>query len=112
MKPNKNPVTLQIIYWHGGSIPNEEGEVYAHVHLLVGPDNPTVSDFQKMVAKLRKIFPQVATGEIVRKKIEKLSRVGGLDIGGYALVAWSGYLPKRKYSGWIQYQTARCEYRW
>jgi len=112
MKPNTKPTTLQFIYWHGGSIPNERGEVYAHVHLLVGPSVATASDFQKMVAKLRKIFPQAKAGEIVRRQIERPSRVEGRDISGYALVAWSGFIPKRKYSGWTQYAIARCEYRW
>ena len=112
MKASTKPISLQLIYWHGGSISNESGEVYAHVHLLVSHNRATVSNFQKMVAKLRKTFPQAPASEIVRKKIESLSCVEGRDISGYSLVAWSGYIPKRKYSGWTQYAIARCEYRW
>jgi len=113
MKPNTQPVILKFIYWHNGSIPNERGEVYAYVHLLAEPSQATVSDLQKIVARLRKTFPQkITAGEIVTKKIESPSHVKCLDISGYVLVAWSGFIPKGRYPGWVQYPTARCEYRW
>jgi hypothetical protein len=107
MKPNAKPIICKIIYWYKGSIPNEWGEVYASVHLLVGYNGATLPDFQKMAAELQKTFSQIKDDEIVCGKV---FTVGEFNL--YSIVVWNGYLPESKYPGWIQYPTARCEYRW
>jgi len=97
----------RFIYWHGGSSPNGKGEVYASVHLLVGYNKGSLSDFQKMVKEFRKTFSQAKDSEI---RLSRVFNSGHFDT--YSIVAWNGYLPKGKYPGWIQYSNARCDYRW
>jgi hypothetical protein len=101
------PKPTKYIYWHGGSGSNEKGEVLANVHLLVGYNGATISDFQKMAAELRKTFPQAKDSEISCGKVFKSSHVDS-----HTIIVWRGYIPRGKYRGWIQHENARCEYRW
>ena len=101
------PKPIKYIYWHRGSIPNEWGERYADIHLLLGYDNATISDFQEMAAELRKTFPKAKDNEIFCGKVFKFSHADS-----HTIIVWKGYLPEGKYPGWIQYPNARFDYRW
>ena len=103
------PTTSKCIYWHGGSGLNRKGEMFAEVHILVGYNNGTISDFQKMANVLRKTFPQAKDNQISPGKISQSRRFG---LCGLSIIAWRGFIPKGRYPGWIQYENARCEYRW
>lgn len=97
----------RFIYWHGGSSSNENGEVYASVHLLVDYNNGFLSDFQEMVREFRKTFPQAKDSEI---RLSRIFNSGHFDT--YSIVAWDGYIPRGKYPDWIQYSNARFDYHW
>lgn len=99
--------THKYIYWRPDSKSNEKGETYANVHLLVGYNQATISDFRKMADELRKTFPQATDDEISGGKVFKSSTVDG-----HTIITWSAHLPKESYPGWSQKDGGRMEYCW
>lgn len=102
------PTISKCIYWHGGSRLSRKGTMFAEVHILVGYNDGSLADFQKMANELRKTFPQAKDSQISPGKTES-SRFG---LSGLSIVAWRGFIPRGKYPGWVQYENARCEYCW
>ena len=99
--------TCKFIYWSPLSAPNEKGELYATVHLLVAYNQSTLTDFRKMADELRQTFPQATDDEIKGGKIYR-SR------GHYAetVIAWHAYIPKKDYPDWHQFDNELIEYYW
>jgi hypothetical protein len=101
--------TSKIIYWREDLSKNEEGETYANVHLLVGYNQASLSDFLKMADELRETFPQATNEEIQGGKIFK-SDTGMND--GHTIITWGAYIPKGEYPGWRQNDHGRIGYYW
>ena len=99
--------THKIIYWRPDMRPNEKGETYANVHMLVGYNQATIADFRKMADEVRETFPQATDDQVTGGKIFKSSR-----FYGHTIVAWGAYIPRGDYPGWHQQETGEMEYRW
>ena len=99
--------TYKYIYWRDDLDTNDKGEVFAHVHLLVGYNQATISDYQDMVDELRQTFPQATDKEICGGKVIHSSYVKG-----FTIITWSGYIPKGEYPDWTQFDNGRMEYYW
>lgn len=99
--------TYQYIYWRTDMPPNEKGEIFANVHLLVGYNQGYITNFQKMADKLRETFPQATNDKIGAGKVFKSSYVDG-----YSIITWDAYIPKGEYPGWCQKDTGDMEYFW
>ncbi len=103
-----HPNTYKYIYW---AIPddmraNEKGEFFARVHLLVGYNQGSVSDFRKMAAHLRETFPQAS-----EKNISCGTVTRSINMRGFTIIAWYHHIPKGEYPGWFQ-SGQRPDYRW
>ena len=94
------------IYWRKDRA-KKFGETFAHVHLLVGYNQGTIADFQAMVTKLRKTFPEAPNDQIYCGKITT-SRF----YKGFSIVSWNAYIPEGDYLGWDQITGGNMEYFW
>src|SRR5688572_14921836 len=95
------------IYWRN-DCPSKDGKSFVNVHLLVGYNQATITDFQGMAAELRKTFPEAKDDEIGCGKIHKSSCVDG-----FSIIRWSTYLSYgTSYEGWISVDGGDMEYCW
>ncbi|HEY9584790.1 MAG TPA: hypothetical protein VJI33_04420 [Candidatus Paceibacterota bacterium] len=99
--------THKYIYWRPDSPKNEAGETFANVHLLVGYNQASISDFRKMADELRKTFPQATDDEICGGKVFKSSFVAG-----FTIVTWGAHIPTGDYPDWQQKPNGNMEYHW
>lgn len=95
------------IFWRADLDPNEKGEMFANVHLLVGYNQTSVTDLQKMADELRETFPQATNDEICCGKVTKSTYCQG-----FTLIRWDAYISKGDYPGWIQIDNGRVDYHW
>lgn len=93
------------IYWRDDLPRNAKGERFANVHLLVGYNQGTISDFQKMAEEMRETFPG-ATDDLVSAGKVNNSRF----VRGFSIIHFDTHIPEGAYYGWIQVQNGRCEY--
>jgi hypothetical protein len=100
-------VALRYIYWRPDMKPNEKGETYANVHLLVGHNQGSITDFRKMADELRKTFPQATDDEICGGRVFRSAFVSG-----HTIITWNAHIPKGDYPGWQQKNEGRMEYCW
>lgn len=99
--------THKYIYWRSDMQPNEKGEMYANVHLLVGYNQASITDFRKMADELRETFPQATDDDICGGKVFKSSYVNG-----HTIITWSAHIPKGEYPGWHQNNDGHTGYYW
>lgn len=97
----------KIIYWRPDMEPNEKGESFANVHLLVGYNEANIDDLLEMAEELRQTFPQAKFSEICTGKVSRSDTVYG-----FTIIAWAAHLPKGAYPGWIQKDNGVAEYNW
>jgi hypothetical protein len=95
----------RFIYWHTET---QDGKTRASIHLLVGYNQGTITDFQEMAAKLRETFPEAKDGEI---------QCGTVIIShaykGFSIITWDHYIPKGTYpKEWHQTKFGRIDYCW
>lgn len=95
------------IYWRPDIQPDENGWMLANIHLLVGYNQGTVSDFQSMSDELRKTFPLASNSEIRCGKVRESS-----SVFGFSIIALDTYIPKGDYPDWIQIPNGRPKYLW
>jgi hypothetical protein len=84
---------------------DENGNMFANVHLLVGYNQCSIDDFKKMAKELRKTFPQATDKEICGGKVHKSGTVYG-----FTIITWNAYIPKKEYEGWRE--MTRPDYYW
>jgi hypothetical protein len=97
----------RFIYWRK-DIPQKEGMTFANVHLLVGYNQGTITDFQEMAAKIREVFPQAKDNEIHCGKVHISS-----TCKGFSIVTWDAYIPTNAdYPEWHQVHDGKIEYHW
>ncbi len=99
--------THKYIYWRPDIKPNEKGETFANVHLLIGYNQGSITDFRKMAEELRETFPQATDDAIHGGKVFKSSFVDG-----HTIVTWGAFIPKADYPGWHQKEDGCMEYYW
>jgi hypothetical protein len=99
--------TYRYIYWRQDMKPNEKGEAFANVHLLVGYNQASITDFRKMADELQETFPQATDEEIYGGKVSKSSYVYG-----YTILTWNAHIPTGDYPGWLQIDNGKIEYCW
>lgn len=95
------------IYWRPDMRRNEAGEMFANVHYLIGYNQGSITDLQKMAEEIRKTFPQAKDEDICAGKITASSFVKG-----FTIVTWSTHLPKGEYPDWYQFDNGKMEYCW
>ena len=97
---------VRYIHWRPDT--KKEDKMFANVHLLVGYNGGTITDFQGMASKLRETFPEakdneIRCGSVVRSVFHR----------GLSIIAWDGFIPKGKYPGWEQTKDGgEREYGW
>ena len=100
--------TNKHIYWRDDLPRNAEGERSANVHLLIGYNQCSITDFLGMADMLRETFPRMTNDEIQCGRVNRSVRYMG-----FSIVTWSGYLPADEYPGWIQWLDKNdWEYYW
>lgn len=99
--------THKYIYWRPDIQPNEKGETFANVHLLVGYNQASITDFRKMADELRETFPQATDDDIRGGKVFKSTFVDG-----HTIITWGAHIPKGDYPGWHQKDDGKMEYYW
>jgi hypothetical protein len=99
--------TEKHIYWIPLREKNDLGHSRASVHILVGYNGQTISDFQKMAALLRETFPNAKDDEITCGTINK-SR----SVLNFSIITWDCNLPQGEYPGWEQSKNYEAEYYW
>ncbi len=97
----------KIIYWRREMKPNEKGESFANVHLLVGYNEASIDNLLDMAEELRQTFPQAKFSEICTGKVSKSATVYG-----FTIITWGTHLPKGDYPGWLQKDNGVMEYCW
>jgi hypothetical protein len=95
------------IFWRPDMPLNEKGETFANVHLMIGYNQASITDFRKMAAELRKTFPQATDDEICGGKVIKSTYCQG-----FTLITWNAYIPKGNYTGWRQIDKGKVDYNW
>ncbi len=91
------------IYWGNNCI--IKGKQYANIHLLVGYNQSTITDFQDMATELRKTFPFIKNSKIQCGQIEK-----SMYCRGFSIISYCGMLKKKKYKGWGDFKMGNIEY--
>lgn len=95
------------IYWRPDLSKNDQGQMSANVHYLIGYNSCSITAFQEMAAEVRKTFPQATDDQVECGKVHKSS-----SVNGFSIVTWSGHLPEGEYPGWTQIEHGRMEYNW
>lgn len=93
------------IYWRPDLQKNEKGELYANVHLLVGYNQGSIIDFQKMADEIIETFPQATYEQICGCQVTQ-SRF----VKGFTLVRWDAFIPQGEYPDWHQFKEGKIEY--
>ena len=112
--------THKYIYWRDDMPKDKEGRTFVNVHLLVGYNQGTITDFQEMASVLRQTFPEAKDSEICCGKVHKSSFVDN-----HSIITWTTYLPQIKdegrnsmlpyedrFRGWHDCADGRMEYYW
>ena len=86
--------TYRYIYWRP-DLSKKEGNRFANVHLLVGYNQRTITDFQEMADDLRQTFPQATNDEISCGLVTKSSYCQS-----FSLIMWNSHIPEGEYPGW------------
>jgi len=94
------------IYWRTDVKVEGEGMQFANVHVLVGYNQRSITDYQAMAAELRKTFPQAQDGELHCENVRESS-----FRKGFTLLTWNATIPRRTYAGWDDTDRSP-EYRW
>lgn len=95
------------IYWRNDMPRNGIGQRFANIHLLVGYNLATISDFHEMAAEMRETFPQAIDDKVRCGKVHESSFVRG-----FSLISFDTYLPDGEYPGWVQVPDGKVEYYW
>ena len=88
----------KFIYWRDDVPANDKGERFANVHLLIGYNQGSISDYRRMADEVRETFPQATDDQICGGKVTK-SRA----VEGFTIVTWDAHIPSGKYTGWTQF---------
>ena len=103
--------TVKFIYWCPDRASAGEGQQFAHVHVLVGYNQRSITNYQEMAALLRETFPQAKDGEV---HCERVRTSGSFD--GFTLLTWNASIPGQAYPGWtestIENGRGGPEYQW
>lgn len=97
------------IYWHNqpdSIMTKKDGKRWANVHLLIGYNQGTIVDFQKMAAILRETFPEAKDEDIKCGKVWASSYVNS-----FSIISWNVHLDEGSYDGWIQYGRTGQKYK-
>ena len=97
--------TYRYIYWRS-DMGKKEGNRFANIHLLVGYNQRTITDFQGMADELRQTFPGATNDEIRCGSVIKSSYCQE-----FSLIMWDTYIPEGEYSGWQQKEKGQ-DYYW
>jgi len=101
---------LKFIHWRDneGDLmgkPDEQGRIWANVHLLVGYNQKSITDYQKMADEMRKTFPFMKDRDLYCGTVTESTYCKN-----FSLLAWNGYLEKKDYEGWRS--TQGMDYYW
>lgn len=99
--------TRKYIYWRPDMKPNEKGEQFANVHLLVGYTSESITEFQEMAKQMRETFPDASDDRVRCGKVQRSSAVQS-----FSIIAFDTYLPDGEYPGWTQVTDGNVEYIW
>ena len=88
--------TYYYIHWRS-DLSKKDGNRFANVHLLIGYNQQTITDFQNMANELRKTFPQATNDDIRCGSVQKSSYCQN-----FSIIMWDRYLPEGEYPGWQQ----------
>lgn len=99
--------TRKYIYWRPDLKAKGDGTMFANIHLLVGYNQGSISDFQKMADELRKTFPLATDDEIRAGKVFKST-----SVHGFSIITWDTDIPRGDYPGWHQHENGVMEYLW
>jgi hypothetical protein len=99
--------TYKYIYWRNNMPPNEKGERFANVHLLVGYTSESITAFRGMAEEMRKTFPDAHDDKVRCGKVQKSSFAQS-----FSIIALDTYLPNGEYPGWTQVEEGKMEYYW
>ena len=100
-------MTYKMIYWRTDLSDPKGGKLYANVHLLVGYNQGTITDFQEMANELRKTFPEAKDCEI---QCGHVTRSAFCD--RFTIIRWGQVLEKKDYDGWRSHDNPQTEYCW
>lgn len=82
------------------------GKVFANIHMLVGYNQGSISDFQAMAEEFRKTFPNIKDSEF------RCSRVtNSASYFGFTLLSFDGIIEDKKYEGWT-IEESYPDYKW
>ncbi len=96
----------KIIYWRADMQPHDE-DAFANVHIIIGDNNRTITDFKNMADELRETFPQATNDKIRGGKISESS-----SYDGHTIIAWNAKIPRGEYPGWTQKEKEEPPYTW
>lgn len=91
---SKQHYSYRFIWWDKES-PIKNGKRFAIIHLMVGYNQMTLTDFKGMARELRKDFPFIKESDIYCGCVTK-SRF----CERHTVVSWSGMLAVKKYANW------------
>jgi len=100
--------TYKFIYWRPDIKESSDGKMWANVHLLVGYNQCSIVDYQKMAEELRKTFPEATDDKVRCGKVTKSSYCQG-----FSIIAFDARIPKGEYPGWTQRENGQSQdYYW
>lgn len=99
--------TYKYIYWRDDMPKNEQGERFANIHLLIGYNQGSITDFHNMAEEMRKTFPQATDDQVCCGKVTKSSYVLG-----FSIASLNTHIPEGDYPDWTQKSNGRVEYNW
>jgi hypothetical protein len=95
------------IFWREDFKKDRKGRSFANIHILVGYNQRSIKDYEKMLKELRKTFPEIGKDDCTCGSIIKSSYCYG-----FSILAVNTYIHKGEYPGWRQYgpDDEKCEY--
>jgi hypothetical protein len=97
--PERERKTFKFIYWNHHDA-DKKGRTRAEVHFLSKNwKDHTVTGVNKLVAKMKKSFPQINERDVTVSVIPRFFETTP-NVGGAIILEWTGFLPEGQYPGW------------
>jgi len=92
------------IYWNKPAVADEDGKVWATVHILEGYCPDTLDNFQRLTALLQETFDASAE-EIHCGKVHTSDWCKN-----FTIISWRGKIKKQKYEDWTAASPQQLDY--
>lgn len=87
----------------------KKGVVWVNIHYIVGKTDPTLADYQEIVADLKKELPFLDGMPAEKFHCSRITKSTFCD--KFAVVMWDGYIPKdADFEGWQKWTNTASGY--